>query len=47
LHGNEAEFYHVLVSRHGLQAVNELMRLKRTTAHHTRADLIAMIERFK
>jgi hypothetical protein len=35
-----------IVRRYGVEAMEDLLRLKRTTVKHTRADLLEMIERF-
>ena len=45
--GNEGEFYHALLKKYGQDTMFDLMNLKRKTVHHTRADLMEMIERFK
>lgn len=46
LHGNEAEYYTVLIKRYGQEVVDELMRLKHTTAKLTRSDLEELIKRY-
>ena len=47
LHGNEAEYYRILVKGYGQDVVDELMRLKRTTVKFSRDQLLEMIERYK
>lgn len=46
LHGDQAEYYTVLVRRIGQEAVDELMRLKRTTKKHSIAELQELIDKF-
>lgn len=46
LHGDQAEYYTVLVRRIGQDAVDELMRLKRTTKKHSIAELQELIAKF-
>ena len=46
LHGDQAEYYQVLVRKYGQAAVNELMRLKHTTRKYSLSDLKELIERY-
>ncbi len=46
LHGDQAEYYEVMVKKYGQSTVDELMRLKHTTKKYTINELKELIERY-